>query len=83
MEDIEENFYELYKNEKEKIIILKECESEDDARKSIASFDSEEFDIEDEINETLRKANSKESILDEDLEIKFNLEFRSQNKYKF
>ena len=83
MEDIEENFYELYKDEKERIIILKECESEDDARKSIASFDSEEFDIEDEINETLRKANSKESILDEDLEIKFNLEFRSQNKYKF
>ena len=83
MGDIEENFYELYKDEKERIIILKECESEDDARKSIASFDSEEFDIEDEINETLRKANSKESILDEDLEIKFNLEFRSQNKYKF
>ena len=81
MGDIEENFYELYKNEKERIIILKECESEDDARKSIASFDSEEFDIEEEKNDILKKSKSKESTLDEDLEIKFNLKFVSQNNY--
>ena len=81
MGDIEENFYELYKNEKERIIILKECESEDDARKSIASFDSEEFDIEEEKNDILKKSKSKESTLDEDLEIKFNLKFASENKY--
>ena len=67
MGDIEENFYELYKDEKERIIILKECESEDDDRKSTASFDSEGFDIEEEKNETLQKTKSKESTFDEEL----------------
>ena len=81
MEDIEENFYELYKNEKEKIIILKECESEDDARKSIASFNSEEFDAEEEEHEILKKPKSKESTVDEELEIKFNLKFNNQYKH--
>ena len=81
MGDIEENFYELYKNEKERIIILKECESEDDARKSISSFDSEEFDIEEEKNEVLKKAKSKENISGEGFEIKLNLKYGKQNEF--
>ena len=42
--NVEENFYELYKDEKESIIVLKECEIEDDDNKSIASFESEDYD---------------------------------------
>ena len=41
--NVEENFYDLYKDEKESIIVLKECEIEDDDNKSIASFESEDF----------------------------------------
>ena len=42
-----ENFYELYKYEKERIIVLKECEEEEDEeedKKSNVSFESEDFE---------------------------------------
>ena len=49
--DVEENFYELYKDEKESIIVLKECEMEDDDdNQSVGSFESEDFDDEVEEN---------------------------------
>ena len=80
MTDIEDNFYELYKNEKERIIILKECESEDEDKKSVGSFDSEDFQSDEEKHEDLKKAESKESTLDEDLETKLNLKFNSESK---
>ena len=81
MAGIEENFYELYKNERDKIIILKECESEDEDKKSASSFDSEDFDIEDEKNEDLKKTESKASTLDEPLEKKSNLKSDSDKKF--
>ena len=82
MVEIEENFYELYKSEKERVIILKECEFENEDKKSIASFDSEGFKSdEEEDHETLKKTDSKESTLDEDLENKLNLKLANQKKH--
>ena len=63
--NVEENFYELYKDEKESIIVLKECEIEDDDNKSIASFESEDFNDDSEEDaeniKTLDRRGSSES----------------------
>ena len=72
--NVEDNFYQLYKDEKESIIVLKECEIEDDDNKSVASFESEDFDDDvDEDDENTKKAKdrrdsseSKASTEDED-----------------
>ena len=53
--NVEENFYELYKDEKESIIVLKECEMEDDDdNQSVGSFESEDFD--DEVEENVENS---------------------------